>query len=422
MSNARDMLGAAATHERLSRLLRDAETASRAMAVALGGDVHADIVGAASPARVCVLAADAIATTADDYALNTAVYTHALGGVNDSEGYITAVERGNYAQRIACSVEQVCAAARAHDSAYVIAAQPQQQRGGRRIAAQPKQMFRNAAIGAAYRTLCDVIAECTGRISGIHAISGAIGSFNHALLVAASGDYGSEATDCICGANNAWARDDETSFWTCTACGRMRRIEGTAFRDDHTFSQEGVRARTSDYHAMRHFEEWLPKIMGTEKFDVDESVIAALRKVMQRDDILPTQLDCRTMRRMLKDRTVNATYLNEHSTLIIKRLGGRVPRELSFDDANLIRSKYRIIADLYRTIDDDGVNQKYCPYFIYKIIEMFFEDVPHVMHICKYIHLQSDATLNNNDAVLAKIIEKTSPDDGFRVIKTDSQK
>lgn len=405
------MLGASATHEKLSRLLRDSATHVSSMGAVLGGDATAHIIGAASLGRACTVAAAEIARIGDDYMLATAVYTHAAGGVNDSEGYICAVETGNYAQRIACAVEQACAAARAHDSSYVVNGSVIQQRGGRRIAGQPQQCFRNAGIAALYRTLLDILAECTGRA----ATTTMPPLYNVADRLIGGGSA------CECG-SAALSRDDETSFIVCTSCGRMCKVEGTAYRDDHTFSQEGIRARTSDYHAMRHFEEWLPKILGVEKFDIDETILASLRAVMKRDDILPKQLDCKTIRRMLKDRSVSATYLNEHSTLIIKLLGGRVPPELSYDDANLIRSKYRIIADLYRTIEDDGVNQKYCPYFIYKIIEIFFDHSPAVRSICRFIHLQSDATLKNNDNVLAKIIEKTSPSDGFRVIKTDSQK
>lgn len=407
------MLGASATHEKLARLLRDAGAAVRAMGDALGGDSSAHIIGSASLGRVCSHAAEDITRAADDYMLATSIYTHAAGGVNDSEGYICAVETGNYAQRIACAVEQACMAARAHDSSYVTNGTLVILRGGRRIAAQPQQCFRNPHIASIYRTLTDILQECTARSHCAPAYGSVRTNIADRLAI--------DAASCECG-STALSRDEDTSFIVCTDCGRMCKVEGTAYRDDHTFSQEGIRARTSDYHAMRHFEEWLPKILGVEKFDIDEGIIASLRAVMHRDDILPKQLDCRTVRRMLKDRSVNATYLNEHSTLIIKMLGGRTPPELSYDDANLIRSKYRIIADLYRTIEDEGVNQKYCPYFIYKIIEIFFEHSPSVQQICRFIHLQSDATLKNNDNVLAKIIEKTSPSDGFRVIKTDSQK
>ncbi len=229
---------------------------------------------------------------------------------------------------------------------------------------------------------------------------------------------GNDQCDCGC----AMTVNQEESVYLCTQCGASRKIDGTAFRDKAAGSQDGLKSRNSEYHAMRHFEDWMPRILGTEKKDIPEDVMAKIRAVIARDEVLISELTCERVRSILRDRSVCATNLNDHVTLIIKKLGGVGPPEPTYVQMNLIRSKYRIIMDIYPTIANGGTNIKYYPYFIYKVIEIFFKDVPSVLSINKYIHLQAEHTLKQNDDIFASIVAKTDPEDGFEIIATDRDK
>lgn len=394
------MLGALAAHEKLTRLFRAGLDVLSRLDATYPDDYAA---------HLC-----ALRSVSDDYTLATAQYVSDIvngARAGEVDNYKIALNSGNFAQRLGAIIDETAATMRKDKTAYSVMRSGSDMASARMRKKETSTTvvwcFPDTEMSSLYKTLQSMAGEC------------ASGTDGGPVTKAGSIDGEAEITCANCG-RPAILCDDE-SYYTCSGCGQMLRIEGTAFRDEHCFAQDGVR-RTSDYHAMRHFEEWMPKILGTEKVDIDPEVGKRLRDVIARDKILRTELTCKTIRALLKDKRVNATNLNEHSTAIIKWLGGRGPPELTFDEINIIRSKYRIIADLYRTIDDDGVNQKYCPYFIYKIIELFFADNPRVLSVIKYIHLQSNTTLNNNDAILAKIIEKTSPSDGFRLIKTNSLK
>lgn len=226
---------------------------------------------------------------------------------------------------------------------------------------------------------------------------------------------------CDCGAQ--MEINPEDSQYICPACGYTKRVDGVIFRDDQSYAQNGHKMRANDYSAMRHLSDWLPKIFGEEKVDIPQNVFDKIRAVMVRDkETLDSISNVRKMRELLRDSEVMETKYNDHTTQIIKRMGGKGPYSPTDAERGLIIAKYKVIIMHYPAVAGMDANVTYCPYFVFKIIENFFADNPRMTNVLKYIHLQSQKTVTKNDETFEKIVERTDPSDGFQAIPTDREK
>lgn len=226
---------------------------------------------------------------------------------------------------------------------------------------------------------------------------------------------------CDCG--EQMEINPEDSQYICPFCGLTKQVDGVIFRDDQTYAQAGSKMRANDYSAMKHLNDWLPKIFGEERANVPQSVIDKVRAYMIRNKLTLDQIsNARKMREILRDPDVSETGHNDHTTQIIRRVGGRAPASPTDAERSIIVAKYKIVISHYPTIAGANSNIKYCPYFVFKIIEIFFADNQRMMGALKYIHLQSSKTIEKNDRIFEQIVEKTDPRDGFRVIPTDREK
>lgn len=343
-----------------------------------------------------------------DYDLNMSACVCAAltdsGDAASEDGYWFAMNSNNYNARLAAIISDAVTYIRSFAAAAETAdpAQHQIRRHARRNGALPAITYQfpgNPALAQIYKRLVDLTAIDGSTHTGF--------------------PYNTANGVCECG-DVMQLRGDE-SVYVCGACGASAHVGGTAFREEHCSSQEGPKARNSDYNSMRHFDVWLPRILGIAKVDIPAGIMERIRHVVEADRVLLSELTVTRIRAILRDHRVRATVYNDHTTYIIKQLGGAGPPEPTFAQQNVIRNKYKIVMDLYFTVES-GTNIKYYPYFIYKIIEIFFQDVPSVLCINNYIHLQSKVTLDNNDAIFRRIINQTSPGDGFRFIPTDSTK
>lgn len=390
------MLSASNTHEELSRRIKDATATMREL-ISIWGDDD----GPSGEIAQCKSIIATITDLAGDYTVATGQYTCAISGGDAQPGdvaaYCFALNSGNFALRLSNAIAHAITLIHKHPTAYTTSEKRVGTAAHKNNANVHCYNFTDPNIARLHRRL----TELTKTSSGVHVTA-------------------TDADRCECGMIMSVC--DDESYYICSACGKMQHIDGTAFRDEHCFAQDGAKNRNDNYHVMRHFEEWMPKILGIAEVTIPEELITKIKEVMIKSNILTTELNCKKARALLRNPKVKATYLNEHTTYLIKRLGGGELPVLTEGEISIIRTKYKIIAELYKTIDDSGVNQKYCPYFIYKIIEMFFADNPRVLSVNRYIHLQSWTTLRKNDAILKKIIAKTPPSDGFVFVATDAQR
>jgi hypothetical protein len=203
-------------------------------------------------------------------------------------------------------------------------------------------------------------------------------------------------------------------------CRRIKRIEGTVFRDDQIYQQEGQKTKHGGYDTGRHYKFWIDRIQGieTKTFD-EEKELAPIGYVIQRDGYAKHERTCETMRAILKDPIVSATYLNDHATLLVKTFGGPSPPLLEFKDNRLCASRFNMTMKLYDIVNPDGGNKPYYPYFIYKILEHMFRNDPEKARILDYIHLQSRETVIKNDKFYEQIAAIAPPDSGIVYCATD---
>lgn len=214
--------------------------------------------------------------------------------------------------------------------------------------------------------------------------------------------------------------DADTSRYVCDVCGGTTDIDGIIFHENQVFAQSGTKTRANDYSAMRHFDDWMHKLLGEEKYEIQPHVVVKLKRKMLASGCTRADISCvRKMRELLKDPEVDETRLNDHATLLIVLCGGRAPYAPTPRERNIIHVKYRTIVSHYFDVVGDDCNVKYCPYFIYKIIECFFGDHPQMLGILRYIHLQSDKTLSATDRVYEQICERIPAADGFVYRATD---
>jgi hypothetical protein len=198
-----------------------------------------------------------------------------------------------------------------------------------------------------------------------------------------------------------------------------RPLIGTIFRDDQFYPQEGQKAKHTGYDPSRHYKFWIERIQALETKEFTEAELAKIRYVIDRDQIRPQELNCETIRRVLKDPHVRGTRLNDHASLLVARFGGPTPPRLIYSERQTAATRFNTCMKIYDRLYPDGGNKPYYPYFIYKILENMFIGQPDKLRILGYIHLQSRETVIKNDRTWAEICKEMGGTDGFVYRPTD---
>lgn len=198
---------------------------------------------------------------------------------------------------------------------------------------------------------------------------------------------------CECGAP---MMQGDVSEYTCTNefCKKIKSITPT------------IKTKTGGYDTSRHFKSWLGRILAIEEKTISPEILEKIKYVIERDNIYVPSLDYQMMRNILKDNAVQITTLNDHIPLLIKKIGGPTPPELSYDDRRRIEVLFNNVMEQYEKIITRLGNKTYYPYFIYKIVQILAIEHPHLKPILKFIHKQSADTLRKNDLNFKKICEQ----------------
>jgi hypothetical protein len=196
-------------------------------------------------------------------------------------------------------------------------------------------------------------------------------------------------------------------------CGRIKNIVGAVFRDDQFYPQEGQKTKHGGYDTNRHYKFWMERLQAQEPKVFNETDLKNIETILKRDDYAPDKINCETMRHILKDPLVRATSLNDHVPLLVKTFGGRPPPLLDHNENKMCAIMFSAAMKLYDTINPDGGNKPYYPYFIYKIVEELFWDKPDQLRLLDYIHLQSRETVIKNDKYYESMCELADPSLGL---------
>ena len=202
-------------------------------------------------------------------------------------------------------------------------------------------------------------------------------------------------------------------------CGRTRTMIGTACREEKTYSQEYQKAKHNGYDTSRHYKFWIERLQAIESKQFEKEDLANIEYVIKRDNYDQKTLNCEQMRKILKDPKVAATSLNNHTPLLVKKFGGPAPPQLNFQENKILSTRFNKVMTLYCKVVPEGGNKRYYPFFIYKLLQFLFKDVPDKLRLLNYIHLQSRETIIKNDNIYREIAKLADPDDGIVYVATD---
>ncbi len=223
----------------------------------------------------------------------------------------------------------------------------------------------------------------------------------------------------VCKCGNRMTVIPELSELRCDICRKTKKIIGAVFRDDQFYPQEGQKTKHGGYDTTRHYKFWMERLQALESKTFSDADLQNIEYVIGRDNHNRKELNCETMRYILKDPIVGATNLNDHAPLLVKIFGGPAPPQLDFQENRLTAIRFNKAMKLYDDVNPDGGNKPYYPYFIYKILEHMFRDQPEKLRILDYIHLQSRETVIKNDKYYMQMCLLASPEDGLVYTPTD---
>jgi Poxvirus Late Transcription Factor VLTF3 like len=167
---------------------------------------------------------------------------------------------------------------------------------------------------------------------------------------------------------------NELSELHCLCCGEIKEIVGSVTREEPSTLNESHKPKSGGYDTSRHYKFWMERLQALENFTFDAIDLAKIEYVVTRDGYPRSKLACEVMRRILKDSSVNGTYLNEHAPLLVKTFGGRPPPILTHAENSVVAVRFNKVMKLYELVNPSGGNKPYYPYFIYKIIEQEFRN------------------------------------------------
>lgn len=202
---------------------------------------------------------------------------------------------------------------------------------------------------------------------------------------------------CKCGSRMTVIPELSERHCPNPVCGRIKKIIGAVFRDDQFYPQEGQKTKHGGYDTSRHYRFWMERLQALETKTFDEKEMNNIDYVIGRDGYIRAELNCETIREILKDPIVNATHLNDHAPLLVKLFGGLPPPQLDFQENRMCSIRFNKAMKLYDIVNPEGGNKPYYPYFIYKIIESMFDEDHPKRRLLDYIHLQSRETVIKND-------------------------
>lgn len=201
--------------------------------------------------------------------------------------------------------------------------------------------------------------------------------------------------------------DPEHSEVRCAHCGITRELGGVVFDAMQFYSQEGQKAKSGAFNPHRHLQFWWTHIYAQEPEEelgdakdesnqCGEKLIAQLREMVRRDHKVLLHLTPYDVRDLLQ-KTGN-TVLNKNVALLLKKLTGVGPPTPSEELAHKVTKLFLAAVEYSEKVRPASrTNRNYYPYYIYKILEAILTE-PEQRRVLYYIYLQSDDTLERNDA------------------------
>lgn len=193
----------------------------------------------------------------------------------------------------------------------------------------------------------------------------------------------------------------------CSRCGKIVDIKGMVFEDAQFYSQEGKKTKHGRYERIKTFHKWMDNILARGKVKISKTDLDKISTCIERDGMgkmgkAPT-LTLRHIRAYLQE--LDITNYNCNASYLLATFSGVYPPQLTVSEYNKITIYYKKVIDMYSK-DLVGSNTRYCPYFIYKIIEEIWPADKIKLQLLNYIHLKKPNTLMKWDNEWRKICIK----------------
>lgn len=191
----------------------------------------------------------------------------------------------------------------------------------------------------------------------------------------------------------------------CSICGKIHQSAGM-------YANNPDVAKPGSYKPSRHCEDWVLCIFAAEKTQIPPDLEKRINACMSRDCVSPANLTCKLLRKYLKE--LRATKYNINIPKIRKNINGCAPPQPTAYEYNMICQLFDFSDDIYTKIcasksgKSRGVNRRYYPHFIRKIIEHVYWDNPATMYsIIEGIHQQEQTTTEDHDMIWNDICDRS---------------
>ena len=202
----------------------------------------------------------------------------------------------------------------------------------------------------------------------------------------------------------------ERSEKSCPQCARVYPIFGVVFDEAQLHQQEGQRGKSGCFSPSAHYEEWMRNILALEseellcKKGVDESPAELIRRLnaeAHKRNKIVSMLGVEDVRALLK--SIGRTDLNAHTSLILKKLTGRGPPDISKERRLEAGTRFSRVLAVRESLTENTGNRRYYPYYTIKIFDLILPRGDPDRDVFRFIHLQSTDTLHKNDTEWRRI-------------------
>lgn len=210
---------------------------------------------------------------------------------------------------------------------------------------------------------------------------------------------------CQCG--EKMKVDLETGCISCQACGLCRESALALFKEDRGVgSGDSQKIKSNTYKVSKHFETWLNRILAIEVRAGAYAIVPKIKEYFRDAGVPKDLIEYTGIRRFLRKNNLKDYY--ETISWFLKEVTGRSPPELTDSERMDIAYRFDVIIDtsdrIRNNTDSKPLGRTYYPFFIYKIVQTKFANKPEKLRLLNYIHIQSERTLEKNEAFYHKIL------------------
>ncbi len=201
--------------------------------------------------------------------------------------------------------------------------------------------------------------------------------------------------------------DDNKAQYSCIICGLCKVIDDPVFDEKNIYSLGSNYSKTVYYQHTRTLDEWINNILCKNDFELKPNEKALIDLEVCNKKYGPQigqmrKLTIEIIRKIL--RKTKMIQYNNKAAKILSIYTGVDPPLLSGEDIAFIKYIYYDVINMAKENVNmkqhmPDKNQPYCPFFIYKIVQTYWETNSEKREILKFIHMQNDDTTKKMDLI-----------------------